>query len=191
MKILLIEDSAGFAIPIKEQLEARGHNVTWIIGGASITDGHARGILSGPKATPFSDEWAEGETDRLVDVDLRGFDAALVDGGLEGPVNKGEVFVQALTTLGVPCIAITGGGTGNPVLIKAGAKAGVPKEFVLWSIRDGSMDLANLKRDPKSVARRLVTKAVSLRKKAALAAKSGRPFDFGYPAFRQPAQTKK
>lgn len=189
MNILLIEDSAGFAIPIKEQLEARGHTVTWIIGAASIADGHARGIVTGPEANPFSDEWREGETDRLIDVDLRGFDAALVDGGLVGPVNKGEVFVRALTTLGVPCIAITGGGAGNPVLQSAGAQAGVPKEFVLWSIRDGAMDLANLKREPARVARRLLTKAVALRRKAALAAKSGRPFDFGYPAFR-PATKK-
>lgn len=77
MKILLIEDMAGFADPIRQQLEARGHTVTWIIGANTVSADRLQGILVGNDATPMNDTW-DGDASRLVEVVYSDFDLALL-----------------------------------------------------------------------------------------------------------------
>lgn len=184
MKILLIEDTAGFADPMRQQLEARGHQVTWIIGAKTLGAKRLTGILAGKNATPLEDKW-DDDSSRLVEVVYSDFELALVDGGLIGPVNSGEPIVKALTKAGLPAIAITGGGTGNPVLIAAGALAGLPKEFVVLAIKGDVLVPADVVKDPdkERLSTRLDCFAQEMRGKAAQARKAGDKFEFGYPAF--------
>lgn len=140
MNVLLIEDSAAFAVPIQQELTARGHDSTWIVGAQRLENGRIIGILANPSADPMGDAF-DGDVSRLVEIDPTEFDIALCDGGLCGPVDDGVQFVQFLTALQIPCIAITGGGAGNKRLTEAGAVDGLPKEFVVLALRSGKLNL--------------------------------------------------
>lgn len=156
MKILLIEDMAGFAVPMRQQLEARGHEVTWIIGAESVGADRLKGILASKDAAPLTDQW-DGESSRLVEVVYSDFALALVDGGLIGPVDSGATIVKALAKAGVPAIGISGGGAGNPPLIEAGAITGLPKEHVVLALKEEVLvpaEVANDK-DHKRLSSRL------------------------------------
>lgn len=182
MKILLIEDMAGFAGPMRQQLEACGHQVTWIIGAESIGADRLKGILASKDAEPMSDKW-DGDSSRLIEVVFGDFELALVDGGLIGPVDSGEPIVKALSQAGIPTVAISGGGAGNPVLIKAGAVVGMPKEFVVLALKDAVLvpeELAKDK-DQERLSSRFDCFVREMREKAAAAKKAGGKFDFGYP----------
>lgn len=182
MKILLIEDMAGFADPMRQQLEARGHEVTWIIGAESVGADRLKGILAGKDATPMTDSW-DGDSSRLIEVVYSDFALALVDGGLIGPVSSGAPIVKALTQAGVPAIGISGGGTGNPMLIAEGAIAGLPKEHVVLAIKGDVLvpaEVANDK-DQERLSSRFVCFAQEMRDKAVKAKKAGEKFDYGYP----------
>jgi len=182
MKILLIEDMAGFADPIRQQLEARGHTVTWIIGANTVSADRLQGILVGNDATPMNDTW-DGDASRLVEVVYSDFDLALSDGGLIGTVNSGAPIVNALSKFGIPCIGITGGGAGNRLLTENGAIAGVPKEFVLLALQaDLLPSEQNLTdKDFTSLATRLDSFTQQTREKAEQARKAGEKFHYGYP----------
>ena len=143
MKVLLIEDSAAFAGPIKQELAARGYDSTWIVGAQRLENGRIVGILPNPSADPMEDSW-DGNLARLIDIDPTNFDIALSDGGLCGPVKDGVDFVRFLSALNIPSIAITGGGAGNGRLIDAGASDGLPKEFVVLALRSGQLNLAEI-----------------------------------------------
>jgi hypothetical protein len=182
MKILLIEDMAGFADPMRQQLEARGHEVTWIIGAESVGADRLKGILAGKDATPLTDQW-DGDTSRLIEVVYSDFALALVDGGLIGPVDSGGPIVAALTQAGVAAIGISGGGTGNPGLIAKGAIAGLPKEHVVLAIKEDVLvaaEVANDK-DHKRLSSRFDCFAREMREKAGKAKLAGSKFDYGYP----------
>ncbi|MCC7529533.1 MAG: hypothetical protein IT342_13500 [Candidatus Melainabacteria bacterium] len=182
MKILLIEDMAGFADPMRQQLEARGHEVTWIIGAESVGADRLKGILAGKDATPLTDQW-DGDTGRLIEVVYSDFALALVDGGLIGPVDSGGPIVAALTQAGVPAVGISGGGAGNPPLIAAGAIAGLPKEHVVLAIKGDVLvaaEVANDK-DQDRLSSRFDCFAQKMRDKADKARKAGEKFDYGYP----------
>lgn len=181
MNILLIEDAAGFAVPIQQALEARGHKVTWFVGATSVGKGRLVGILASPNAEPFEDTF-DGDESRLKDVNLADFDLALVDGGLIGPVNAGTVFVAALAEAKVPSIAISGGGAGNPPLIASGAVAGVPKEYVVRAVEGGHLDIKLPLKAPKRLAKRLESFTCELRSKVLEARQQGERLDLGYPA---------
>jgi len=140
MNVLLIEDSAAFAIPIQQELAKRGHVYTWIVGAQRLENGRIVGIRANPSADPMGDAF-DGDVSRLVEIDPTQFDIALCDGGLCGPVNDGVKFVAFLTKLNVPCIAITGGGAGNDRLFEAGAIDGLQKEFVVLALRTGKLNL--------------------------------------------------
>jgi hypothetical protein len=182
MKILLIEDMAGFADPMRQQLEARGHEVTWIIGAESVGADRLKGILAGKDATPLTDQW-DGDTSRLIEVVYSDFALALVDGGLIGPVSSGGPIVTALTQAGVPAIGISGGGAGNPPLIEAGAIAGLPKEHVVLAIKEGVLDPAEVAndKDHERLSSRFDCFARETREKAGKAKQAGGKFDYGYP----------
>lgn len=182
MKILLIEDMAGFADPMRQQLEARGHQVTWIVGAEKLGTKRLKGILAGKNRTPLTDEW-DGDTSRLIEVVFNDFELALVDGGLIGPVDSGAKIVKALTKAGLPAIAITGAGAGNPLLIAAGALAGLPKEFVVLAINADVLVLAQVvhDNDQERLSSRFDCFVQEMRGKAAEARQSGSKFDFGYP----------
>ncbi|MBA3856696.1 MAG: hypothetical protein C0507_07265 [Cyanobacteria bacterium PR.3.49] len=184
MKILLIEDTAGFADPMRQQLEARGHQVTWIIGAKTLGADRLTGILAGKDATPLEDKW-DDDSSRLIEVVFSDFELALVDGGLIGPVDSGEPIVKALTKAGLPAIAITGGGTGNPVLIAAGALAGLPKEFVVLAIKGDVLVPADIVKDQdkERLSSQFKCFVQEMKVKAGEARKSGGKFEFGYPAF--------
>ena len=182
MNILLIEDMAGFAVPMRQQLEARGHQVTWIIGAESIGTDRLKGILASKDAEPMSDKW-DGDSSRLIEVFFGDFELALVDGGLIGPVDKGEPIVKALSQAGLPAVAITGGGAGNPVLLAAGAIAGLPKEFVVLALKDNVLvpDEIAKDKDQERLSSRFDCFAREMREKAGQVKKAGSKFDFGYP----------
>ncbi|HEY9787049.1 MAG TPA: hypothetical protein V6D17_16775 [Candidatus Obscuribacterales bacterium] len=183
MKILLIEDMAGFAVPIRQALEARGHAVVWIIGATRVDEDKVIGILASPDAQPLNDSW-NGDGSRLIEVTLADFELALVDGGLIGPVNSGVPFVSALSRIGVPAICITGGGAGNPPLIAAGASCGLPKEHVLLSIVEDLLPPPRPRQGLKRYAKRLSRFSQELRRKAEAARQRKEKFDYGYQALR-------
>lgn len=136
MRMLLVEDMAGFGLPIKKELEARGHTVTWIIGAQQLQTEKLIGILADKNASPMEDSWS-GDLTRLVEVDLSGFKLAFVDGGLIGPVHDGAAIIPTLVANRIVCVAISGGGAGNQSLLNAGARFGIPKELVLLALRTG------------------------------------------------------
>jgi hypothetical protein len=140
MNVLLIEDSSAFAIPIQQELAQCGHDYTWIVGAQRLENGRIVGIRANPSADPMGDAF-DGDITRLVEIEPRDFDIALCDGNLCGPVNDGFKFVEFLTAMDVPCIAITGGGAGNKYLNKAGAIDGLQKEFVVLALRSGTLNL--------------------------------------------------
>jgi len=180
MKILLIEDMSGFAKPIKEFLEAKGHIVTWVIGATSLDSNRMIGITASPAATAMEDSW-DGNAARLVDLDLVGFELALVDGGLIGPVNDGIDFVRALSALGVVCVAISGAGAGNPRLLQAGARIDVPKEFVILAFRAQRLDPTSAVTDPEGTARAVRSHTEALRAEVHLSRQRQERFDYGIP----------
>lgn len=182
MKILLIEDMAGFADPMRQQLEARGHEVTWIIGAESVGADRLKGILAGKDATPMSDQW-DGDSSRLIEVVYSNFELALVDGGLIGPVKSGEPIVKALTHAGIPSIAITGGGAGTALLVAAGAVAGLPKELVVLAIKGDALVPAHVvsDTDQERLSSRFERFVRETREKAGQVKQAGGKFDYGYP----------
>jgi CheY-like chemotaxis protein len=145
MNVLLIEDTAAFAIPIQQELALRGIDYTWIVGAQRLENGRIVGISANPSADPMGDSW-DGDESRLIDIDPTKFDIVLSDGGLCGPVNDGVQFVEFLSAMDIPCIAITGGGAGNKRLLEAGAVDGLPKEFVLLALRSGKLNLGRFVR---------------------------------------------
>ena len=132
MNILLIEDMPAFGKPVKALLESRGHAVTWIIGAYALVGSELTGILANPDAGPMDDNW-DNDMSRLVPIDLNTVEFAFVDGGLSGPINRGEIIIRALKAYGVTTVAISGG-AGNESLMPAGPTAGVPKEFLLLAL---------------------------------------------------------
>lgn len=178
MNVLLIEDSAAFAIPIQQELAARGHDYTWIVGAQRLENGRIVGIRPNPSADPMGDAF-DGDVSRLIEIDPTEFDIALSDGGLCGPVDDGYQFVKFLTALQVPCIAITGGGAGNARLIEAGAVDGLQKEFVVLALRSGKL---NLYQSVRSLATSLTLKSFcdGLRQQI-LNKTAGKKILLGYP----------
>lgn len=140
MNVLLIEDSSAFAIPIQQELARCGHDYTWIVGAQRLENGRIVGIRANPAADPMGDAF-DGDVTRLIEIDPSVFDIALCDGELCGPVKDGIKLVEFITAMHTPCIAITGGGTGNKCLFKAGAVDGLPKEFVVLALRSGNLNL--------------------------------------------------
>jgi hypothetical protein len=180
MNILLVEDSSGFALPIKTELEARGYLVVWVIGAVRVLDSKLVGILAHPGAQPFSDSW-DNDSSRLDEVNLREVNLALVDGGLVGPINSGEAIVPHLVANKILCIAITGGGAGNTVLMSAGAHMGLPKEFVVVALRKGALNPAVAIKRPKVAARRLVAFTAKMRSRLVRSNARGRRIALGIP----------
>jgi hypothetical protein len=184
MNILLIEDMAGFAQPVKACLEAMGHGVTWIIGAKELKKNQVVGILASRRAQPMDDSW-DGDASRLVTVELDDIEIALVDGGLIGPIKNGWDIVPTLVADGIVCVAISGGGCGNPQLEKSGALLSVPKEFVVRALEDGVLDLRNVLVRPATVARRLRAFTTGLRSQLLRARKRGRRIDLGFPILNE------
>lgn len=185
MKILLIEDMAGFADPMRQQFEACGHQVTWIIGAESVGAERLKGILKGKDAGPMTDEW-DGDSGRLIDVVYADFELALVDGGLIGPVSQGSAFVKALAQAGVPVIGISGGGAGNPGLIAEGALVGMPKELVILALKAGVLDPADVvgDQDKERLSSRFDCFVREMREKAEKARAAKEKFDYGFPVLQ-------
>lgn len=184
MNILLIEDMAGFAQPIKACLEAMGHGVTWIIGAKELKANQVVGILASRRAQPMDDSW-DGDASRLVTVELGDIDLALVDGGLIGPIKNGWDIVPTLVANGIVCVAISGGGGGNPELEKAGARLSVPKELVVRALKDGVLDLRKALVRPATVARRLRAFTTGLRSQLLGARKCGGRINLGFPILNE------
>ena len=176
MNILLIEDQAGFAEPIKEFLQACGHIVTWIIGAHRLEPSRVIGIIPSANPDPREDSW-NGDYSRLVTVDLAGFKLAFVDGGLVGTIKSGWDIVPTLTAHGIICIAISGGGASSPTFLKAGASIALPKELVVLALRSGNLNPKEAVENPELIASRLPTYIAGLR------SAQGRhePLDYGFP----------
>lgn len=179
MNVLLIEDSAAFAVPMQQELQALGHQFTWIVGAQRLENGRIVGIQANPSADPMGDAW-DGDDNRLIEIDPTSFDVVLCDGGLCGPVNDGEKFVEFLKGFDIPCIAITGGGAGNPRLLQAGAVDALPKEFVVLALRSGKLNLARVSR-MHAASLALATFCSALRLQVLQTRSSGHPLTLGYP----------
>ncbi len=183
MRVLLIEDMAGFAQPIQLVLQDHGHHVTSIIGAERLDKDHILGIVASTSAQPTQDSW-DGDRARLIKLNASDFDIALVDGGLIGPVNDGVDFVRYLTSREVPCIAITCGGAGNERLLQVGAVGGLPKEFLVRALKDGYLDLEEARRkDSPSAFAMLPMHFASARARARQCRSCGEKFLWGYPLF--------
>ena len=151
LNVLVIEDAQGFRRPIVRELESHGiTKVTRISGVESLSPDHILGIKPGKNAKPFEDTY-DGNQARIVDLRAHEYHVAMVDGDFLGSVKTGTRVVPELKRSGVPVvIAISGGGAGNPPLLKAGADLGVPKEFVKPLIHEGKLDLLELARHPEN-----------------------------------------
>lgn len=186
MKILLVEDMAGFARPIRDELTSHGYEVTWIIGAARIEQDRIVGIVASPSLEGMNPDTWNGEQDRLVEIAAADVDLALLDGDVFGPVRKGEAFAQFLTARGVRCISITGGGAGAEVMAQAGCIASVPKQFVLLSLRKAALvpervvSVASHK-SPVVVARSLKRFSDRMRRDYCAASTAHRRFSTGFP----------
>jgi len=181
MKVLLVEDMAGFAVPIRHELEAQGHKVTWIIGATRIDGDTVTGIKAGRHCKPLKDNWKGGKS-RLVELKLSDFHLALVDGGLIGPVKYGVDFVRALKQANVATIAISGAGAGNPPLIEAGAVAGIPKEYVVLALRANALSPMRVLAAPTACKGKLDEYSQEVRREVCEAREHGEHFKYGYPA---------
>ena len=135
MKILLVEDMAGFARPIRDELQSHGYEVTWIIGAARIEQDRIVGIVASANVDGLEQDQWNGEPERLIDVPIASIDFALLDGDVIGPIAKGEEFAKHLTARGIRWISITGGGAGAEVMAQAGCIASIAKQFVILSVR--------------------------------------------------------
>lgn len=184
MNILLVEDMAGFAQPIKACLEALGHSVTWIIGAVSVSGSQVTGILPGENASPLADSY-DGDASRHVAIDARRFQLALVDGGLIGPISCGWDIVPALVTGGAVVVAISGGGGNNPQLEKAGATVLLPKEFVVVAIRAGLLEPGQTVALPGRVNQRLQAFVAEMRSQVFHALARKERIDLGYPVLHE------
>lgn len=182
MKILLVEDMAGFANPIRQELEAQGHTVTWIIGAASADKTGLTGILASRDLEPAKEDSWNGDCDRLIKVRFEDIEVALVDGGLIGPIKDGEKVVRILCQSGIPCISITGGGAGLKLLAEAGAAAGLPKEFVVLALKYGALNMPVAKSNACGLASVLADFSQEMRERYSAASKAGQKFLTGYPA---------
>ncbi len=180
MNILLIEDAAGFAKPIAAELSLLGHTVAWIVGVFEQQPTRVTGILADPHAQLLQESW-NGDASRLVTLTLSDVDLALVDGGLVGPIDSGEAIIPHLVANDIICVAISGGGAGNTVLLNAGAQMGLPKEFVVVALRKGVLNPTNALKRPKATAGRLVTFAATMRAKIVRARARGRRVVLGFP----------
>jgi hypothetical protein len=156
MNILLIEDMPGFARHIVKELQSQGHNVTWIVGAERVDGDYLIGILPTAGLDGFDFDVWNGETERLITVDFTTVEVALVDGGLIKPVDSGADFARPLSSFGVPCVSITGGGAGAQPMAEAGCCAALPKEYVLLALRRGVLDFDKLQRAPLLVAQALL-----------------------------------
>lgn len=180
MNILLVEDMAGFALPITACLESMGHTVTWIIGATELRKKQVVGILASANADPMNDTW-DGDKSRLLAVDLAGYDLALVDGGLVGPIKDGWDIVPTLVANRIVCVAISGAGGGNPSLMKSGCRLDLPKEFVVLALRRGVLDPMEALVIPESVSGELEAFTTRLRSLVSRAVARKHRIDLGYP----------
>jgi len=147
MNILLIEDMAGMAIPMQKELLAQGHTVTWIVGAARVEADKIVGIRASKGLRGLAEDTWNGESKRLITIDLATIDVALIDGGLIKPVSSGADYARALSAFGIPCVSITGGGAGAGFMSEAGCCAALPKEFVLLALRATVLDFQKLRLD--------------------------------------------
>jgi hypothetical protein len=142
MRILIVEDMPGFAIPLAEELQLHGHEVAWIIGATNIRSNILVGIRSEQTKQDLEPAAWSRKPEHLVEIPFHAVDWALVDGELAKPLTSGESFARALSNFGIPCISITGGGAGTDSMTEAGCCGGLPKEYALIALRTGSLSFA-------------------------------------------------
>lgn len=126
MKVLLIEDDLAKGQPIVAALQAKGHEVTWILG-----------IVRGTRES-FETHTPDGGTG---EIRLADFAVAFVDYKLKGFHDKGTKLIRYLLINEVFCIGISGAGEFNPQLLEAGAHHALPKEHVVDFLANGTLDL--------------------------------------------------
>ena len=172
---------ARFRRHILNELQSQGHNVTWVVGAERVDGGYLIGITPSQEHDEFdSDNW-QGESERLVTVDFTTIELALLDGGLIKPVISGGDFARPLSSFGVPCISITGGGAGAQPMADAGCCAALPKEYVLLALRQGVLDFDKLQRAPIAVAQALIDFTESERSRQREASQNRSKFLTGFP----------
>jgi hypothetical protein len=181
--ILLIEDTPGCGRKIAEKLAANGHKVVWIAGAERVEDSFLMGILPSPGLDGFDEESWNGEQDRLIRVDYKSVRAALVDGGLIGPVAYGMEFARKLSAFGVPCVSITAGGAGIEPMAQAGCFAGMPKEYVLLAVDQHVLDFGRIDSDPGAQEQALLKFDHDEHCLQVHADETHTPFKTGFPVF--------
>lgn len=154
MNILLLENSPGCGRQLKQELEARGHHVTWIIGVAFFEVHGLQGLL--PSLAPNNDLFgveSDADLSRTAHVDLTQFEFAFCDGRLIGPVVAGQDVLPVLLSHGIVCCGTHV--SGNPMLMAAGAHMCISKLFLMRAIRQGVLDPQKAIVDPAGTARAL------------------------------------
>jgi len=138
--ILVIEDWQPIAQAIKALLEDAGHQVTWLVGASShqLTDGGV--ILSGLTA--------DGQT---VEVDCRQYQAAFVDGQVEGTL-QGPALVELLVASKVPCCGMSTDSKLNVEMTALGAKLAAKKPVVLAALVSRRISAESVARPTRSQA---------------------------------------
>lgn len=124
--VLLVEDDLTKGAAIKTALEAKGHQVTWILG-----------IVKGSGGS-FETHTPDGGNGK---VSLADFQVALVDGVLKGFHSDGSKLIRPLLRQRIVCVGISGEGKFNSKLLEAGAHHALPKEQVIDSLVSGTLEL--------------------------------------------------
>lgn len=127
--VLLVEDDLTKGAAIKAALEARGHQVTWILG---IVKG------AGGSFETHTPEGGNGE------VSLADFQVALVDGVLKGFHSDGSKLIRPLLRQGIVCVGISGEAQFNGKLVQAGVRRALLKDQVIGALENGNLDLDDL-----------------------------------------------
>lgn len=120
MNILIIEDSHAMARAMTSLLEQQGHNVTWVVGLASLSTAAQCTAVEGMVEHDHS-----GARD-VCSVSFADIDVAFVDGQIEGSF-QGEQVTEHLASHGVKVLGISTQDDLNDKMVEKGACFGLKK----------------------------------------------------------------
>jgi CheY-like chemotaxis protein len=120
MNILIVEDSHAMARAMTSLLVQQGHNVTWVVGLASLSTAAQCSAVDGMVEQDHS-----GRRD-VCSVSFTDIDVAFVDGQIEGSF-QGEQVTEHLSAHGVKVLAISTQDDLNEKMVAKGARFGLKK----------------------------------------------------------------
>lgn len=138
IRILIVEDDAGFSNLLCQAAREQGHEVVAVLGAASMKP------LIG--ISPTKEE---------VPVDAASFQLALCDYELKKAANgarfRGVDFVGVLVPAGVVCHGISSAVSCNTEMTAIGAKSGVIKPLMLLAVKENVVTFREMLEEPDKI----------------------------------------